>query len=128
MTDVSAMVSQYIATRDAAAKLKSDFEAKYNQLKSHMEDIELEIMTLANNLGVDNFKTSFGTAYRNVKQSYNVENWEEFSKWVVENDPHLQTVQKRVVKAAVDELCEEFGIEIPPGISVHTEVKFNIRK
>ncbi|MCA1800499.1 MAG: hypothetical protein LC687_04605 [Actinobacteria bacterium] len=127
MSDLAKDVAHYISLRDERSRLKKEFEEADRSLRKQMDDIELKVMTKADELGVDNFKTPAGTAFRNVKQSYNVVDWEGYLEWAVENDA-LHTIQRRVTKSAVDEAINELGIEIPPGLDLHTEVKFNFRK
>jgi len=126
MADIGEMVKHYVSLRAELDAQRKEYQAIEKSLKAEMDKIMLEVMTLADNIGVDNFKTPYGTAYRNIKQSYKVDDWDTYVQWAKNHDA-LHTIQKRVTKTAVDEIVEETG-EIPPGLDLFTEVTFNFMK
>lgn len=128
MTDVASKVQKYIEIRNDLAARRKDFQGIETALKADLEDISFEILNISDALGVDSLKTEFGTAYRSVKSSYRVLDWELYLNWA-EDHGALHTIQKRVTKSAVDEIVEvDLGGGMPPGLDLYTEVTINIRK
>jgi len=123
--DIGTLVKSYVDLRNELDERRKEYQELEAKIKSELDGIALEVMSIANDLGVDNFKTPFGTAYRNTKTSYKVLDWEEFMDWAIENDA-THAVQKRVTKSAIDEIVDEKG-EIPPGLDLFTEITFNFR-
>jgi hypothetical protein len=126
MPDIATNIQRYVRIRDDLDRKRKEYQEFEKEAKYQLDQISMQIMTVADQLGVENFKTEYGTAYRNVKQSYTVQNWDEYIEWA-EKTGNLHTIQKRVTKTAVDEIVDETG-EIPPGLDLYTEVTFNIRR
>ena len=128
MADVASKVQKYIQIRNELAEIRKTFQAVEVALKADLEDISFEILNISDELGVDSLKTEYGTAYRSVKSSYRVLDWEMYLQWAEEHGA-LHTIQKRVTKTAVDEIVEaDLGGDLPPGLDLYTEVTINIRK
>jgi len=128
MADVASKVQKYIQIRNELAEIRKTFQAVEVALKADLEDISFEILNISDELGVDSLKTEYGTAYRSVKSSYRVLDWEMYLQWAEEHGA-LHTIQKRVTKTAVDEIVEaDLDGDLPPGLDLYTEVTINIRK
>ncbi len=128
MADVAAKVQQYIEIRNDLDAKRKAYQEEERELKSQLEDIQFEILNISDELGVDSLKTEFGTAYRSVKSSYRILDWEAYLEWAEKNGA-LHTLQKRVTKSAVDEIVnEDLEGDLPPGLDLYTEVTINIRK
>jgi len=119
-------INTYVATRDELATERKAYNTYEAKAKNYMDRIEMHIKTIADEMGVDSVRTKSGTAYRTVKTSYRVGNWDEYWKWLKEND-FSQCVEKRAAKNAVKEIHDETG-EIPPGLEYHVEVGFDVRR
>lgn len=119
-------ISAYINVRNDLDASRAAFKEAEKDAKGLMEDIEKYIKNKADDLGVDSFKTSSGTAYRSVKTAYRIGSWSEFIEWVKENDM-FHCLEKRAAKLAVKEVHDETG-EVPPGLDYHAEVQIDIRK
>ena len=122
---VTELVQMYIQTREFLSQEKKAFEA----LEANMKDIRARIsMCLRDNgdeLGVDSFKTPFGTAYRSIKTSYRVGKWEDILQFIKDTG-NYQILEKRVCKNACREIHLATG-EVPPGVEFSQEVEFNVR-
>lgn len=128
MADIAAKVKKYIELRTTLDAARKEYQQIESDLKAKMQDIEFEILNVSDQLGVNSLKTEFGTAYRAVKSSYRILDWETYLDWAEKNDA-LHTIQKRVTKSAVDEIVNEtLGGDLPPGIDLYTEMTINIRK
>lgn len=128
MADIAAKVQKYINIRNELDAKRKEYQEFEKSLKQKLEDIQFEILNISDELGVDSLKTEFGTAYRSVKSSYRIVNWEEYLDWAEKNGA-LHTLQKRVTKSAVDEIVQEdLEGDLPPGLDLYSEVTINIRK
>jgi len=123
---VKEAIRDYRVIRDDLAARRHEYQSVEKSLKASMEEISMFLRDKADDLDVDSFKTDEGTAYRVTKTRYSVGDWQEFSAWVLENDM-LQCLEKRPAKLAVQEVLEETG-ELPPGLTVFSEVDMQIRK
>lgn len=122
---VSDLVQMYIQTRDFLAQEKKQYEAFEHQMKDIMARISMCLRDKADELGVDSFKTPFGTAYRNTKTSYRVGNWEAVLDYI-KTTGNYQMLEHRVSKNACREIHQATGV-VPPGVEFSQEVEFNVR-
>lgn len=125
-TTINDAIETYVATRDALGEERKAFNSYEAKSKNYMDRIEMWIKDKADELGVDSFRTAGGTAYRTVKTSYRVGDWDTYWEWLKRND-YSQCVEKRAAKLAVKEIHDETG-EVPPGLEYHVEVGFDVRR
>ena len=119
-------INVYVATRDALAEERKAYNTYEAKAKNYMDRIEMHIMAKADEMGVDSVRTKSGTAYRTVKTSYRVGNWEEYVAWLKETG-NFQCLEKRAAKNAVKEIHDDTG-EVPPGLEYHAETGFDVRR
>jgi len=122
---VDELVGVYIAARNQLATDRKGYKAREAKIKLHMNIISMLLRDKADELGVDNFKTSLGTAYRNFKSKFGVADWATLSDYV-QRTGFFHILQKRVSPNAVKEVIEKTG-ELPPGVSRLDEVEFAVR-
>lgn len=123
---INEAVRVYVQLRDQLGIERKSWETHESEVKSYQEKISMFLRDKGDELGVDSFNTQFGTAYRNTKTSYRIENWDEFKAWILETG-NLQCVEKRPAKLAVKEIYETDGI-LPNGLNEFVEVEFNVRR
>lgn len=125
---IQTAVGNYVELRDMLGIERKSWETFEGETKNEMERISMFLRDKGDELGVDSFATPYGTAYRNTKTSYRIEQdgWEKFSKWMAETD-NLQCVEKRPAKLSVKEILDTTG-ELPPGLYQEVEVEFNVRR
>ena len=121
-------IEAYVNTRDELRAKQQAFKLEEDAMKVRMEQISMWLRDKADELGVDSFKTQFGTAYRSVKTSYRVATggWDSFIGWVKETG-NFQCLEKRVAKLATKEIHDDTGA-IPPGLDYVAEVEFDVRR
>lgn len=121
-------IEAYVNTRDELRAKQQAFKLEEDAMKANMEQISMWLRDKADELGVDSFKTQFGTAYRSVKTSYRVATggWDAFIGWVKETG-NFQCLEKRVAKLATKEIHDDTGA-IPPGLDYVAEVEFDVRR
>lgn len=121
-------IEKYVNRRDELKSLQSEFKRIEDERKEELEKIQMWLRDKADDLGVDSFKTQFGTAYRSVKARYSVSagSWDTFIDWVKKTG-NFQCLEKRVAKLATKEIHDDTG-EVPPGIEYSAEVEFDVRR
>ena len=121
-------IEAYVNTRDELRAKQQAFKLEEDAMKANMEQISMWLRDKADELGVDSFKTQFGTAYRSVKTSYRVATggWDNFIGWVKETG-NCQCLEKRVAKLATKEIHDDTG-ETSPGLDYVAEVEFDVRR
>lgn len=122
---VDALVEAYRAIRDQLGTDRKAYKSREAKLKTQLHIISMSLLNKGDEMGVDNFNTAHGTAYRHKKESFRVENWEAFVAYLVASG-NFQAVQKRVSPNAVKEIREQDG-GLPPGVSSFTEIEFSVR-
>lgn len=122
--NVGEAVRVYVDMRDALRIHQKEAKEKEEEIKDFLSKISMWLRDKADELGVDSFKTPFGTAYRNTKRKYRIEDWDEFIGWVMESgNTHL--LEKRVAQRAAREY-EEAESCVPSGLETLDEVEFNV--
>ena len=79
-------------------------------------------------MGADSIRTGSGTIIKNLRESYVCGDWDNFKKYILENQA-LELLQQRISQANFKEFLstrEEEGM--PPGISTMREYKITVRK
>jgi hypothetical protein len=124
---VDQAISTYIDLRNELAEERKAFEAIEKNLKLKMEKTQMWLRDVADKLGVDSLASrDSGTAFRCVKTSYRVENFDEFIAWIKENN-YFHCLEKRCAKNAVAEIHNATA-QLPPGLYYETEVTMDVRK
>ena len=125
-SSVDEAIEKYVELRDymsAETKKYNDLEAG---IKGELEKISMWLRDKGDNLGVDSFKTSHGTAFRSVKTSYRIGVWEDYIAWIKATG-NYQCLEKRAAKLAVKEIHDVTG-EVPPGLNYSAEIEFLVRR
>ena len=124
-TPINDLVKMYRETRDFLAAERKQFEALERQLDDLLLRIGMCLREKGDELGVDSFKTEFGTAYRAVTVKYRVGNWDTVLQYIKDTN-NFQMLEKRVGKNACKEIHQATGA-VPPGLEFSQEVTFNVR-
>lgn len=125
-SNIQQAVGNYVMYRDMLGIERKSWEDHESDVKDEMTRISMWLRDRGDELGVDGFNTPFGTAYRNTKTSYRIEDWSKFSAWMRDTD-NMQCVEKRAAKLAVKEIYGKNG-ELPEGLNEFIEVEFNVRR
>lgn len=115
----------YIALRNQLATDTKGYKARKERIKTFQTMISMILRDRGDQNGVDSFATAKGTAYRNTKEKFPIENWDQFCRYMLETG-NFTVVQKRVSPNAVKEVREQEGA-LPPGVGVIKEVEFAVR-
>lgn len=122
---INEVVAAYRKLRDQHAKLKKEFELAAAEITSKMDTLEAYMLAQTAELGVDSFKTEYGTCYKYHATSATVANWDEAIRFIRDNEL-WNLLERRVSKKAVEEYKEEHDL-YPPGVDVRTVAKMGFR-
>jgi hypothetical protein len=124
--NIAKKVEIYIRLRDRRSDRKKAFEAADEGDKLAQEKIEALIMQQFNEDGTDSLKTEFGTAYRSMKTTASVADWDAVFEFIQSKD-YWHMLEKRVNKTAVEQYMEDEG-KLPPGVNVTRVQSINVRR
>jgi hypothetical protein len=123
---IEALIKHGVQIRDELREEKRKFDKFEASAKDMLARISMALKAKGDELHVNSFATSEGTAYRNLKESYRVGNWDEFLPWLKETG-NFQCLEKRAAKLATKEIHQSTG-QVPPGIQYVAEEEFLIRR
>lgn len=117
-------VKFFVLQRDRLRVWKKKMEEEEARRKQALLEIEMWLLSKANELGVDSFKTQFGTAYKQIKEHYRIGDWDTFVSYVKETN-NFQLFEKRVAKLAAKEIHTTTK-EIPRGLDYSSEYVMHV--
>lgn len=120
------IVAKYLELRDKKKVYKDEYDAKVAELDTAMDRIEAYMLKQMGEQGLENLPTSAGTAYKSIRTSATVADWDSFLNFVKSNEA-WSMLERRAAKAAVDEFVTANG-DLPPGININRAVVCNIRR
>lgn len=120
------LVEKYIQLRDKRAEVRKAYTDRVAKIDSLMEKIEGMLLKVFNETGMDAVKTEFGTAFKSVRSSSTVADWDVFRTYVIAKDA-WELLEHRCSNAAVAQHKEANG-ELPPGVNWREEVVINVRR
>lgn len=123
---VSDLIKQGIQIRDELTVERHKYQKYEKDAKGMMARISMALKAKGDELSVNSFSTDFGTAYRNLKETYRVGDWNQFLPWLKETG-NFQCLEKRAAKLATKEIHQATG-SIPPGIEYIAEEEFVLRR
>jgi len=121
---IADIVGEYVQLRDSLREWQKQRDLEEQGMKAALTALEMTLLGKADELGVDSFKTSFGTAYKQIDEHYRIADWDQLVEFVKETG-NFQVFQKRVTKTAVKEIYDEKG-EVPPGLDRFTEATIHV--
>jgi hypothetical protein len=130
--NIDELAAVYLAVRGMRDEAKAEFEAKDEEMKSDMAQLEAAMLAICNEMGnINSINTSSGTVMRTLKERYNCGDWDAFNKFVLEHKaPEL--FEKRIHQGNMKEFLKSVddgeGPGLPPGVSVFREYNITVRK
>jgi len=105
---------------------KDELKAREKEINAEIDQIEYELIENMEAMGVDQLRSTAGTASLKAEMYPSVENIHDLVNWAYENGvPEI--LQKRVSKSVFDEYYEKHG-EFPDGISTYLKKSISFRK
>jgi Ethanolamine utilization protein EutJ (predicted chaperonin) len=120
------LVGKYISLRDAKAKIVAKQKEEVAKIDSVLDQIEAALLVSFQELGTESIRTKEGTAYKQVRTSATVADWDVLLAYIRKHEL-WQMLERRVSKDAVREFREANG-EIPPGVNTREEIVINVRR
>lgn len=125
MSTLATRVEQYIKLRDHKAKAKKAFDQSMERINQAIEKLDAEILGGLQEIGAQNIKTEFGTAYINTQASATVKDREAFEKYCSESGNNL-AMDVRANKKIIRELLDD-GEEVP-GVQFTERTTIGVRR
>lgn len=111
------VIQKFIETRDEIDKRKKALRLELTELEALQERRTNWLKGEMDRLGVDGFKTSYGTVFTDWKDSATVADRETFFAWIQsEWEERNNFLENRVSKTAVKQMLED-GETPPPGVN-----------
>ncbi len=124
---VEIMVKAYVKMRDALGERRKEFKAFEARMKKDMDKIAIELMATADAVGVESFKTEYGTAFKKTSDFVAVKDWSKALDYIVKYDL-VNMFNKSVNKTAVKEFMAENNNMLPPGLEFGQKVEIQVRR
>ena len=121
------LVGKYVQLRDQKAKIKAEYDAKVAAVDNVLDKIEAVLLKTFEDTGMESVKTEFGTAYKSVRTSASVADWDAFFAHVRENGA-FELIERRCNKTAVEQFKAANDGQLPPGLNWREERVVNIRR
>lgn len=122
------LVKTYVTIRDERNKLAREYDAKDKDLANDMVSIEQALLNSCNEIGADSMRTEFGTVIKSTKENFICGDWDNFKKYIKDNDA-IELLQQRIHQGNFKEFLSSREDEgLPPGISTMREFKITVRK
>lgn len=118
--------TKFVALRDKRAELKKRYDREDEEVKKQMQRYELWLMDVMDDVGMSSLKAEGGTAFIQTKSRYNCSDWEEYYRYIKEND-RFDLLEKRPAQGPLSEMLKE-GEVLPPGISTYSERVVTVRR
>ena len=128
MGDTDELVEAYLLIRSEREKLLREYEASDAKLKEDMSKLEAVMLDMCNAVNADSIKTKHGTVMRKLNERYFCQDWDNFYKYVLENEA-VQLLGRRIHQGNFKEhLAENEADGLPPGVNVMREFGVSVRK
>ena len=126
-TTLDAMVGQYVKLRDTIKEADDAHKARTEPAKAYLEKLNGAMLEKLSELGLENAKTKFGTAYKTVKKTATIADGQVFRDYVIENQAY-DLVDWRANATAVSVFLDANKGELPPGVNYGTFVQVGVRR
>jgi hypothetical protein len=130
MSDVNLdeLVKTYLTIRDERDRLSREHDAKDRELANDLAQLEQVLLNSCNEINADSIRTGNGTVIKTTRENYVCGDWDNFKKFVMENQA-IELLQQRLHQSNFKEFLTNRDDEgLPPGISSMREFKVVVRK
>ena len=122
------LVKAYLTIRDERNRLQREYDGKDKDLANALASIEQVLLNSCNEIGADSMRTEFGTVIKSTKENFVCGDWDNFKKFVLDNEV-VELLQQRIHQGNIKEFLSDREDEgLPPGISTMREFKITVRK
>jgi hypothetical protein len=126
-TAIDKLAKVYLKIRDARDILKRNYEAEDDKIKSQMEILEAEMLSLCKASNAESIKTKEGTIIRSVKTRYWTNDWDSMYKFIKEHDA-FGLLEKRIAQTNTKNFLSENPEILPMGLNLDSEYTVTVRR
>lgn len=120
------LVEKYVMLRDAKAAATQRFKEKIAKVDEAIGKLEAQLLQQLEATGAESIRTKAGTAYKTVKTSATVADWDAVLSYIVDQGLY-NLLERRVSKQAVLEFRQENN-DLPPGVNWREELSIGVRR
>jgi hypothetical protein len=122
------LVSAYLGIRSRREQLLREYETADAALKEDLAKLEAVMLEMCNAVNADSIKTKHGTVMRKLNERFFCQDWDNFYKFVLENEA-VQLLERRIHQGNFKEFLKEHESDgLPPGVNVMREFGISVRK
>ncbi len=121
-----ALAAKYVEIRDQITAIENKAKAETAPLRALLDKIELYFKAMAQEEGVDSWKTQSGTVYLSRTDSVRLADPAAFMDFVIQEGA-WDLIEKRAAKLAVRGFLEA-NKTLPPGAEMSTRIEVNVRR
>jgi len=126
MATIDQAITAYILIRDKRDKKRKEQQEEMAPYIAKMEKLENWLLHMLNKQGVESTRTDHGTAYKSIRTTAKITDWDSALEFIKENELY-HLLERRVSKKAVEEFVEVQGAP-PDGIDIVREIRVNVRR
>lgn len=112
------------------AKMRDKLEVlqrEVDKVENDMKVVKSAFLDYFKANGVESIKTPYGLAYRGVRTVYSTADWENFHRFVLDNQaPYL--LEKRLHQGNMKEFLADNPELVPPGLNSSSEYTITIKR
>ena len=122
------LVKAYLTIRTERETLKSQYEVNDKVLLNDMDALEKEMLVICNDTNASSIRTGSGTVIRKLNERFTTNDWDNFKKFVMENDA-VDLLERRIHQGNFKQFMAEHEQDgLPPGVNVMREFGIVVRK
>src|SRR5688572_25937677 len=96
------LVEKYIKLRDRKTAIKAEYDGKVAEIDGLLDRLEVVLLKTFNETGMESVRTSAGTAYRSLRTSATVADWDAFFAYVKAHEA-FDLLERRCSKVTVEQ-------------------------
>jgi hypothetical protein len=132
MTEVDSnleeLVKVYLTIRTERERIEADWKRHDNELEQEMKLLEQSMLVVCNDTNASSIRTESGTVIRSLKERFTTNDWENFKKFILENQA-VDLLERRIHQGNFKEFIAEHKDDgLPPGVNVMREFTIVVRK
>jgi hypothetical protein len=126
MANVNDVISAFLQLRVQKEGIVERHKQELAPVNDAMNKCKAWIQQQLQDQGLKNFSGESGIAFLQTNTSVKVQDFDALLEWIKENDAWA-FLEKRVSKSVVEDFIEAHA-EMPPGVSVSSEIDVHVRK
>jgi hypothetical protein len=132
MTEVDSnleeLVKVYLTIRTERERIEADWKKHDDELEQEMKLLEQSMLVVCNDTNASSIRTESGTVIRSLKERFTTNDWENFKKFILENQA-VDLLERRIHQGNFKEFIAEHKDDgLPPGVNVMREFTIVVRK